>query len=753
MDEKEKINALNIYKNIVNNKKDFGSIKQSIESAFNIDSKNSIEWFKTLATDEKHKENIFLKQVLIDILPEITKIDGKSASDIFFNILKPTFVETSFSKYYPDFPRKEVIRDTQLLWLANTKIKEIFEQSPKEILSKTLDLVILYRNIELDENSQKIIDVYSSIWYDDQFTQPETKLLKSIEDIAYEWSQEKNPKLDPVIKVLTTNQYSISKRLLVHICLANPEHYKKELFQLITSDDFLSSYDLLDLLQIAIMAVTSLLDKNEIDILNKKLLTFKIPDLKPELEGPTRKFLLTSVPEEYRNKETRDWLEQNGEKYQEIKPRSRSFEVTTNFEETKGKIEDKSTKFKKLSYEDQQRNIIKSLPTNLDSIGKTQKIAILDNIDIFLNRNEKVQLDFVEKIENTIHKYCSDPDPADNPVEEDYKISHTLISYPAVRPSAASCQLKLTWHNPTNTNFQLSLQLSQDENSFVRESVCRNLQFLADVNFPLSFEIATKFLKDNQRVLFFMATYLHFIVGKHRTEALKICTEIISNYAIREGKKETHEGSEELIKFVCQLVTYFAIKFDDINFKNLFNDLFSDKYNDSVKNSIAFICKSDDLLFDDKLKNEIIQVYEKLITDKSYSGRHRAAFFLLHSLGKQKKSYIPEIKPILDSLSFEKFDPNVDQMDRSVLIEYLSKFWKEIPEDSAVYLYRLFQNNPSLTYNLFGADGTVSLIENLLSFEELSKESQDKVSKTLMILVNAGGYKAIDLLEKLGKRD
>src|SRR5205823_7385138 len=134
-------------------------------------------------------------------------------------------------------------------------------------------------------------------------------------------------------------------------------------------------------------------------------------------------------------------------------------------------------------------------------------------------------------------------------------------------------------------------------------------------------------------------------------------------------------------------------------FSDFFEQILNDEtYNYDVMHTIAFTCKSDDILFDDSLTDRVLGVYEKLIKNKSTKIRDNAEFFLLYSLTQKKKSLLPKIKSLLEIISYGEYDLSSDALFKLNLIGYLETFWDEIPEESATYLNRIHLNNPSLVY-------------------------------------------------------
>ncbi|MGQ0794835.1 MAG: hypothetical protein ACT4N5_01450 [Nitrosopumilaceae archaeon] len=730
--------AFNLYKNIVNNSANIGAIPEAIKNAYKIDPEQSIKWFEKLTKEKKESSSWFyIQHAIFELLPEITKKNNKYAIKIFSNLLIPEFEEESSILPY-EKPRKHVKRRWYAFTDANETIRELFILSPKEYLSTVLKLVLLYHQVPLKKKSMEIQDSYSIIWYRDEAHYEEVKLLKTIEREAVTWAHKSDPRLNEVIQTLEESNFSISVRILIKILRVKPKQFGHNLLLLIPK--IISTNDCLDLLPDVINDISQYLNKSEITKLNNFLLTVSIPKwLRKYASDSYRKYLLISIPEEYRNYNVKKWIKNIGKNAEEWQLR-RPPQVFT----TKHEPETQKRKFTDLTDKEQEIEINKMIEATI-TFTKDDKIKFLRNVEEFLNKDKKkIKKDVVLRLQPLIWAFCNDPDPEVDESPDD-KTGDILISYPTIRAYAASCLVRLSWHNPILENIEIIKKMSDDKVSFVREEICKNLRFLSEIDYPLCLNLAKKFLDDNWRVQFFIPDFLHFNVLKHTDDVYELCEKIIE----KSGKSNL-ENKETPLEFTISLITQMAIVFDKPKFNALFNKLVNDEsYNYTVKHTIAFRCKDEKILFDKKLRNKVLTVYHKLATSTSSKIRSDAEFFLLYSIIQKNQSFLPEIKPVLQTLSDAHYDLSTSEFYKLNIVEYIEKFWKEIPDESAEYLHRIYLNNEKLAFNFHRSCAVIKLIETMYLSGKLSTKSQKLIFDVLLEFVKAGWPEASLVLKNL----
>ena len=738
---------IDLYKNIVKSKQNVGSMVEALKDAFEIDPKEAIKWYEEISAESENYGGWYFQNTMFELLTKTVEMDKKSTSKIFFNLLDPKFDE--YQSFMPPlFEQTSRIprRDTMDLWKANEMIPKLFPKAPKEFTESVLELVLKYRDIPKQAKKNGIQDVFYSIWYHDDPIYEEIKLLRHIENTTCDWVEQNDERANEVIRCLEKEQYSIAKDILIKIFLSNPEKYISNLFELINSKEILSSYDLLHLLPMVLHVIGTILNDSQIETINESFSVIPLPDeIKPEYEGAYRKYLLSSIPEKYRNENTTIIL-QNLINIETLHPRGEFGPpvVSTTFQEKKN-LEEK--KFDELTEADQELEINRLISIYDQLNSKNEKLDFLKNVEIYLNKDrKKIKKETVLKLKPLIAKLCEDPDP-----DEDFgltkdKVGHSLISYPTIRASAASCQMRLTWHDPEENNILLCKKMANDKNTLVREEVAKNLRYLSVADFNTSLEIAHKFQNDGIRVQFFLVDYVRFILHSHTDESFEICKNMIEKLS----NQETEEGQDSIVEFLVSLIVFMTLKNKNSKFKFYFEKLLhDDSYDSTVKRIISFTCKNEEIIFDESLKSKVLEIYHVLLQNKNKKIREDADFFLLHTLTDKNKSFWPDIRPILETMSIMKYEARPDDFMQMNIINYIEKFWNQIPEESVEYLYRIYDNNPHLTHSFHRGPHVIKMIEKMLESKVFSDASRNRLIDILMGFVKAGWPEAIILLKKI----
>jgi len=721
--------AFNLYKNIVSNNTNANAIIDALKNSFQEDPVQAIKWFEELTKEKKNSSSWFyIQHTLFELLPEITEKNKNSAIKIFTNLLYPQF-EESQSIIPGILPYRYPKRDMYDLTSANQKIRDLFRLAPKEYLSTVLELVLLYHQIPIHKKSKTIIDVGSIIWYRDPRDYGEIALLKTIESESIHWATKSDPKLNEILPILEASPYSLSVRILVKILLGNiKKHYQNLLLQI---PKIISTDDSIDMLPEVLTNIQRHLSKSQVEYLNDLLLNTKPPKWFRRDVGSYRKYLLTSIPEKLKTSNTRKWITTNKDLFEELHIRQPPRVFTT--------ISDPESKrkFSDLTDDEQELEIKKLLDLFPTFTKKDKKLEFLRNVEVFLNKDKKkINKDLVLLSEPCILKLCHDSDPDGIDIPDD-EIRSSLISYPTIRASAASCLMRITWHNPTKNKLELIKEMANDKHSFVREEVCRNLRYLSATDYPLSLKLVINFLTDNWRVRFFIPDFLNFNALKHTDDVCNISEKIIFTL----GKNESPK-SEALLEFTTSFIIQMSLLQNNEKFGVLLSKLVEDEsYNYSVKHTIAFACKDNAILFNKKLRKNVLEVYHKLALHKSSHVRSDAEFFLLYSITRKNQSFLPEIKPLLGAFSKSHRDLKTDYYKMNI-IEYLEKFWKEIPDDSAKYLYEVYSNNEKLFFSFHRGRDVIKLIETMYKSTILSTNSKQKILNILLEFIKAGWSEA-----------
>ena len=309
---------------------------------------------------------------------------------------------------------------------------------------------------------------------------------------------------------------------------------------------------------------------------------------------------------------------------------------------------DKRTDFQSLDQKHQVERVTDLINLESKLTRNDDKIEFLETIELYLCKNQ-VDKEIVTKLEPLVRKYCNDPD--EYGVDTSVTIGEPdliLEIPPSIRRLAASCQLKITRHNPTIENINFIMKLYADSNTLIREAVCSNLECLSEVDFQAAVKIARQALEDNWRVRFFLGKFLLHIIHDHEDESLEIIKDLVQN-----SKKQATAPLEKdtTLEIAIRLLMHKAIRFKAQKFKRYLDEILNDtSYPAEVKKTIAFICKDDILLFDTHLFADVIEIYTTLVGNSLPEVYEKAASHLFYKLQQKGEPHYEKIKPLLEIL-------------------------------------------------------------------------------------------------------
>lgn len=275
---------------------------------------------------------------------------------------------------------------------------------------------------------------------------------------------------------------------------------------------------------------------------------------------------------------------------------------------------DKEIEFSKLLYDDKIKklrdccNIEGKLQFDRDNLfrpyayAREDIIEILENINDFLKEDVKDD-SIIKELDPIIKKYCNIENNSENVSEQNDKITENNICPTGIRPFrayAASCQIRLTKYTKKPEDLQLCLRLSEDKNSYVRDYVCKELEFLYDVYSNVAIEITKKYCYDDVYTRWFLRFFISYLYLKNKNKALELIEIIIAEYGKRRfdddktnediQRSKLNEGETILLKHVVSLVAHTAVVYDTDKYKEynkVFEDLLNDKeYHIDVKKEI-----------------------------------------------------------------------------------------------------------------------------------------------------------------------
>ena len=313
---------------------------------------------------------------------------------------------------------------------------------------------------------------------------------------------------------------------------------------------------------------------------------------------------------------------------------------------------------------------------------------------------------------------------------------------------AALCQMLLTARNPSPGNISTCRALCAHDNVWVRASVAKGLAGLPEKDFEASFAIARRLAKDVLPVPAYLDNYMYSITNRHARESLQLCRLLVET----RGRDADTPYQDRALSAAVSITARMALQNRDREFSRLFDSLVcDDSYNHAVKHRIAFFCQPDRILHDDGLLDKIVGVYSDLLDSRDPQVRGDAEFFLLYTLARGDAHLLPRIRPVLEKASRIAYEVSSNPIGMA-LVDYLGKFWKEIPQESVAHLGRLCRNNPPMTIRDPRASSILDIMEDMLKSGLLDPRSRQDLLGTLALFVDAGWPRANLVLGAAGRR-
>ena len=275
-----------------------------------------------------------------------------------------------------------------------------------------------------------------------------------------------------------------------------------------------------------------------------------------------------------------------------------------------------------------------------------------------------------------------------------------------------------------------------------RINATRDLFSVFGLDVEASFAVSELLVNDIHNLPFYFGDYIYHIADVHPQKSLQLCGLVAETH----GKSADVPDQEYVL---CVAVSVIASKAlgGDLGFSSLFDRIVrDDSYNCATKCWIAFSIRP--LLYNNVFSGRVLDAYSALLDSSDPRVQSYAEFHLLCTLVPGNKSMLPQIKPTLEKASRIKYKaPKATDM---LLVEYLAKFWKEIPQDSVEYLGRLCRNNPQMTVYDDRALQILDTINTMFESDLLDRKSRQSLRNTLMMFVGAEWPQADEILEKAG---
>ena len=376
---------------------------------------------------------------------------------------------------------------------------------------------------------------------------------------------------------------------------------------------------------------------------------------------------------------------------------------------------DKAKKLNDLS-EDQKTETIKEvLEKEKNLILEDDKRALLENIYDYLEI-KTIDSQLLDEVESIIKKYCNyDEELDDGLSSRDGSIlanTMILVNPIPVKALAAGCLCRLFKHKATDDNLILAKSLSNHHNSYVREHIARDLQYICTVDTSSAYSIGTRFIEDNKFVRWYLQAYLYYLGMKDPEMFHESCKNILERY----GKIQLPKDENAILTIAVEISIYLSLLRNEKQFYPIIDDLvYNSEYNYFVKRQLAFTLRNENLLFNTKLTEKILLYYTKLMNSDSKEVRADVSFSLLYKLLEKEISFIPKIFPFLEKVSAEEYPEKV--FGRAQIIDYLDMFCLEFPEKAGEYLVRLIEINPHLISSPLYLKHIFNIISKLLDFQ------------------------------------
>lgn len=167
-----------------------------------------------------------------------------------------------------------------------------------------------------------------------------------------------------------------------------------------------------------------------------------------------------------------------------------------------------------------------------------------------------------------------------------------------------------------------------------------------------------------------------------------------------------------------------------------------DSYNRAAKRHVAMSCGR--LLRGMDRPDKALEVFSRLLDSSDPSVQMCAEQFLLRA--PEHGSLLPRIMPVLEKAAGIRYDPSANP-DGPALVEYLAKFWKEMPNEAAVLLDRVCRNNQLTTVWNGSSPAAPDAIGDMLESGLLDSKSRQILIGTLKLFARAGWPQTDQVLE------
>ena len=699
-----KSTAVGLLKSIAANTKSLRARTESIESVYRMSPEDSHEWLLEISADLNRRDP-YTDLCLLNLLPDLATRDAAASAGIFCNLLGPDLDIGRSDRGAGLFSRQEPDAASRGMEIA----EDLLCKAPREFSKAILDITLKKLGITPPADRTYTVDVRVSPWY---FSQERRggELLGKMEAKLAEWHDAGDERASSILDVLWSEPHSLAKLVLLETMARDPARHVRRILDTLESAIGVSDLDS-TLGRYAEKVLPACTDA-QVQEMNGALLNARL-SRDPDSESKRRRSLLLAIPERFRTADTKNWL---GAESQAPAPAYRTQQSRVLAESGHGAWANPQDAGEALD-----------MWAFADDAKRTD---LLMHIGRFL-RAGTLKREHSERLEKTLRSCLLDD-------EKLGRLHPSAHAREHVERDAALCHMLLTAQNPSSGNISACHALSTHDNVWVRASVADGLAGLSEADFEASFAIAQRLAKDRSPVPAYLENYMYSITSLHARKSLQLCRLLVET----RGRDADTPYQDRALSAAVSITARMALQNGDREFSRLFDGLVrDDSYNYAVKHRIAFFCQPDRVLRDDRLLGEIIGVYANLLDSHDPHVRGDAEFFLLYAVAQGDRHLFPQLKPVLEKASCMIYEVSSNPIGMA-LVDYLGKFWKEIPQESAAYLDRLCRNNPPMTIRGPRASSILDIMEGMFESDLLDRKSKQDLLGTLMLFVDAGWSRA-----------
>ena len=726
-----------ILKNMIENDQSF-HVKRIIELASRTLVDEKINFLYALSTND----NQYIRQGVLDAIPNIIDLDLVIISDIFFNIF--TYAESSnaitqFQSYGTFTLTSNKQQDNEMIrWDAEQSFPKLLDSNPKIMIMALIKIYELVdqRYLQAKSGDSQISNIVNYGMIDNIHNKE--NLLNILNNYIDGCDHEKMRTLLPTFQ---STKHPVFFNIMITKLIENRKIFVNDIFKILCDPIIYKNNELQNGINIALQYIMSYLNDTKIMKILKIIVDI---EKNKEIQIPNHTLIkfLVNFP--------RSILEP---KYVKL------LDECTNFETKSNDVQiiknDPSKKRKKIST---SNNIISYTSNNVLSsdeilskyfyieLDHTMKLDLLKAIMKYLNKKKSTIDDPKHKIiKEFLLRHQNDLDPEENSIDNLSDIHFTV--HDSIRGLVSSCLIRLLYNTKDEELIPIIKLLSDDEINIVRSEICQNLYYLFHYgDYDLTLSITKKFSLDpDKRVQFFIYPILGLIARTHPNDAVILIKNIYSTI-------NTTTNIEILL-------LYLALEKKIPDAIDLLNEIVtSNSYSHEIRLKIPFILKGS-YIFKNEFQDKALDILCCLQTSDSPKVREKSAFFTLEIIEKNgpldNELFINKIIRNLDLIILEVDKTPIHARVLETLSRFLKKFWSYFPIKTITYLEKITRKDIS-NYSLYQgvyADNSIHILSELLQDANLSSDDIHRCLDILDKFAMAGWPDALKLLSEMERPD